>query len=82
MQKTYIRTKDVFDGKSYKHFGYCSRKAIKYGLDCVKHINKDGILELHLSGPKCQFIKYYFVTISKTDKKINGLKRLISIILT
>ena len=67
MQKTYIRTKDVSDGKSYKHFGYCSRKAIKYGLDCVKHINKDGILELHLSGPKCQFIKYYFE--SKNDKK-------------
>ena len=82
MQKTYIRTKDIFDGKSDKHFGYCSRKAIKYGLDCVKCTNEDGILELHLSGPKCQFIKYYFATISKTDKKINGLKRLISIILT
>ena len=86
MSKTFIRTSDVFNIKNKSvnetYFAYCLRKAIKYGLKCVPNSKDEGIIELKLSGSKKQFVKYYLTTMFKTTNKIDGIKRLISIICT
>ena len=86
MTKTFIRTRDIFDIDNgsirQRYFKYCYEAALKCGLQCVQRTNKDGFIVLELSGPKCQFVKYYFKTLSKTTSKMDGVKRLISIIFT
>lgn len=85
MSKIYIRTCDIFDNKDvnvrWKYFMSCHEKALKCGLLCACHI-EDEIMTLRMSGSKWQFIKYYSVTLLKTENKLNGIKRLISIICT
>lgn len=83
MSKIYIRTKDVFNiydaNFNQKCLNYCYEKALKYGILCGKTYNKKHWV-LELAGPKHQVVKYYFVTMLKTTNKINGIKRLISVI--
>lgn len=79
MAKTYIHTCDIFDEKSRKdridHYKFCYRKALKCGLTCKCFIDVDEP-RLELSGTKRQFVKYYWLTLLKTDYKIGGIKRL------
>lgn len=87
MSKTYIRTYDIFnfddEGKNIKYAIYCYNKAIKCGIDCVYSLNKkDNHRILELRGSKYSFIKYYIVTLFKSNSIVDGVKRLISIITT
>lgn len=86
MSKTYIRTSDVFNIENkivnQRYSKYCYEKAIKLGIQCKKHMNEQHFMALELSGSKCQLVKYYLITMFKTSNKLDGVKRLISIITT
>ena len=86
MNKTYIRTRDIFNIKDKsirkRYFDYCYNKALKCGLICQVHINEKHLPVLYLEGSKCHFIKYYFVTMFATANRMDGVKRLISIVKT
>ena len=83
MSKNCIRTSDIFnfedEKKRMKYFDFCREAALKCGLMCKCHVN--GIkTTLFMWGSKRQFIKYYFITLFKTKYKVDGVKRIISII--
>lgn len=85
MSKNYIRTSDIFDIEDAKkrmmYFNFCHEKALKYGLTCDYHIEGKNTT-LFMEGSKLQYIKYYLATLFKTKYKMDGIKRLISIIFT
>ena len=84
MRKIYIRTSDVFDYKDevkrMKYFDFCHKKALKCGLICRCHI--DGVnTKLFIKGSKWNIIKYYLVTVFKTeDNIVDAIKRITSLI--
>ena len=86
MRKIYIKTSDVFDykdeAKRMKYFDFCHKKALKCGLICRCHI--DGVdTKLFIEGSKWDIIKYYLITVFKTeDNIIDAIKRITSLILT
>lgn len=86
MRKTYIHTCDVFnhgdEGARQRCFISCYKKALlNRGLiNCVHY--EDDRITLELWGTKYQFIKYYLLTLLKTEHKVDGVKRLISIVFT
>ena len=86
MRKIYIRTSDVFDykdeAKRMKYFDFCHKKALKCGLICRCHI--DGVnTKLFIEGSKWNIIKYYLVTVFKTeDNTVDAIKRITSLIFT
>ena len=86
MRKIYIKTSDVFDYKDevkrMKYFDFCHKKALKCGLICRCHI--DGVnTKLFIEGSKWNIIKYYLVTVFKTeDNTIDAIKRITSLIFT
>ena len=83
MSKIYIRTRDVFNIEDAKkrmaYFNFCHEKALKCGLTCKSHIDGTNTM-LFTIGSKGCYIKYYLVTMFKTEHKLNGIKRLIEII--
>lgn len=84
MSKTYIRTFDIFsienDKKRTMVFDFCHKKALESGLKCQCHLEGTNT-KLFMEGSKWQFVKYYSMTILKHErKKIDGIKRLVSII--
>ena len=85
MSKNYIRTFDVFNIEDAKkrmaYFNFCHEKALKCGLICKCHIEGTNTT-LFMEGDKLCYIKYYLATLTKTDYKMDGIKRLISIIFT
>ena len=85
MSKTYIRTFDIFNIEDAKkrmiYFNFCHEKALKYGLICKCRIEGKNTT-LFMEGSKLQYIKYYLATLLKTEYKMDGIKRLISIIFT
>lgn len=85
MHKTYIRTCDIFEYRNQEkrmaYFNFCHKKALECGLTCRSHINGMDTT-LFIEGQKSKVVKYYLVTIFKTKDGIDGIKRLISIILT
>lgn len=86
MRKIYIRTSDVFEYKDkvkrMKYFDFCHKKALKCGLICRCHI--DGVnTKLFIEGSKWDIIKYYLITVFKTeDNIIDAIKRITSLIFT
>lgn len=86
MRKIYIRTSDIFEYKDevkrMKYFGFCHKKALKCGLICRCHI--DGVnTKLFIEGSKWDIIKYYLITVFKTeDNTIDAIKRITSLIFT
>lgn len=85
MSKTYIRTFDIFniedEKKRMEYFDFCRESALKSGLICLCHI--DGMnTTLFMEGSKQQFVRYYSISLLKTKRKIDGIKRLMSIIFT
>ena len=84
MRKIYIKTSDVFDYKDevkrMKYFDFCHKKALKCGLICRCHI--DGVnTKLFIKGSKWNVIKYYLVTVFKTeDSIVDAIKRITSLI--
>ena len=84
MRKIYIRTSDIFEYKDevkrMKYFDFCHKKALKCGLICRCHI--DGVnTKLSIEGSKWDIIKYYLVTVFKTeDNIIDAIKRITSLI--
>ena len=86
MRKIYIRTSDVFDykdeAKRMKYFDFCHKKALKCGLICRCHI--DGVnTKRFIEGSKWNIIKYYLVTVFKTeDNTVDAIKRITSLIFT
>ena len=85
MAKTMFHTYDVFDIKDsktrWKWFDICHNQALKCGLTCRCFIENPHFLKLELWGSKQQFIKYYFITLAKTERKLEGIKRLMSFII-
>lgn len=85
MRKIYIRTSDIFgykdEVKRMKYFDFCLKKALKCGLICRCHI--DGVnTKLFIEGSKWNIIKYYLITVFKTeDNTIDAIKRIASLIL-
>ena len=86
MRKIYIRTSDIFEYKDevkrMKYLDFCHKKALKCGLICRCHI--DGVnTKLFIEGSKWNIIKYYLVTVFKTeDNIIDAIKRITSLIFT
>ena len=86
MRKIYIRTSDIFEYKDevkrMKYFDFCHKKALKCGLICRCHI--DGVnTKLFIEGSKWDIIKYYMITVFKTeDDTIDAIKRIVSLIFT
>ena len=86
MRKIYIRTSDIFEYndevKRMKYFDFCHKKALKCGLICRCHI--DGVnTKLFIEGSKWDIIKYYLITVFKTeDNTIDAIKRITSLIFT
>ena len=86
MRKIYIRTSDIFEYKDkvkrMKYLDFCHKKALKCGLICRCHI--DGVnTKLFIEGSKWDIIKYYLITVFKTeDKTIDAIKRITSLIFT
>ena len=86
MKKIYIKTSDIFnykdEVKSMKYFDFCHKKELKCGLICRCHI--DGVnTKLFIEGSKWDIIKYYLVTVFKTeDNTIDAIKRIASLIFT
>lgn len=80
----YFHTFDIFDNENLQtgieYFKYCYGKALDCGLICKCILNEHEYPQLELWGTKTQFIKYYFVTLSKCDYKIEGIKRLLKFI--
>lgn len=85
MTKTCIHTKDIFNikdtEKKMKYFNSCHKKALKCGLTCRCIIDQP-FMELELWGSKWQFIKYYVNTLLKCQRKMDAIKRVMSIITT
>lgn len=83
MKKIGFHTYDIFDIKDNdtrkKMFDSCHKKALKCGLQCRCIIDRDWRLELW--GFKCQFIKYYLITLFENVSKTYGIKRLVSFII-
>ena len=86
MRKIYIKTSDIFEYKDevkrMKYFDFCHKKALKCGLICRCHI--DGVnTKLFIEGSKWDIIKYYLITVFKTeDKTRDAIKRTTSLIFT
>ena len=86
MRKIYIKTSDIFkykdEVKRMKYFDFCHKKALKCGLICRCHI--DGVnTKLFIEGSKWDIIKYYLVTVFKTeDNTVDAIKRITSLIFT
>ena len=86
MKKIYIKTSDIFNYKDevkrMKYFDFCHKKALKCGLICRCHI--DGVnTKLFIKGSKWDIIKYYLITVFKTeDDTIDAIKRIVSLIFT
>ena len=86
MRKIYIRTSDIFgykdEVKRMKYLDFCHKKALKCGLICRCHI--DGVnTKLFIEGSKWDIIKYYLITVFKTeDKTRDAIKRTTSLIFT
>ena len=86
MRKIYIRTSDIFEYKDevkrMKYLDFCHKKALKCGLICRCHI--DGVnTKLFIEGSKWDIIKYYLITVFKTeDNTIDSIKRITSLIFT
>ena len=86
MKKVYIKTSDIFNYKDevkrMKYFDFCHKKALKCGLICRCHI--DGVnTKLFIEGSKWDIIKYYLITVFKTeDDTIDAIKRIVSLIFT
>ena len=86
MRKIYIRTSDIFNYKDevkrMKYFDFCHKKALKCGLICRCHI--DGVnTKLFIEGSKWNIIKYYLITVFKTeDTTVDAIKRITSLIFT
>ena len=86
MKKVYIKTSDIFNYKDevkrMKYFDFCHKKALKCGLICRCHI--DGVnTKLFMEGSKWDIIKYYLITVFKTeDDTIDAIKRIVSLIFT
>ena len=86
MRKIYIRTSDIFEYKDevrrMKYFDCGHKKALKGGVICRCHI--DGVnTKLFIEGSKWDIIKYYLVTVFKTeDNTIDAIKRITSLIFT
>ncbi len=82
---TYIRTYVVFniedEKKRTEWFDFCRENALKCGLTCKCHVNGTNTT-LFMEGAKRRFVKYYLITLLKTKYKIDGIKRLVSIIFT
>lgn len=78
-----IHTKDIFnfndEKEKWRCFDFCHKEALKCGLTCRCIIDKS-FMELELWGSKSQFVKYYIKTLTKCQRKTNGIKRLVSII--
>lgn len=85
MSKKHIHTYDIFDIKDVKinkkYFNFCHKEALRCGMQCRCYI-KQPYMKLELWGNKYQFIKYYLNTLSKCSHKMNGVKRLASIIVS
>lgn len=83
MSKTYIRTFDLFNiednKKRMRCFDFCRKKALECGLICRCHLESTNT-KLFMRGSKWQFVKYYSTTLLKTERKIDGIKRLVSVI--
>ncbi len=82
MRKTYIRTEDIFSKDAVKYFNACYQTALKCKLICMVKATRNSGITLCMSGAKKSFIKYYILTLLKTEKKTGGVKRLFSIICT
>ena len=86
MRKIYIRTSDIFghkdEVKRMECFDFCHKKALQCGLICRCHI--DGVdTKLFIEGSKWDIIKYYLITVFKTeDNTIDAIKRITSLIFT
>lgn len=83
MSKTYIRTFDLFNIKDNKkrmrYFDFCRKIALECGLICQCHLEGTNT-KLFMRGSKWQFVKYYLITLLKTERKTYGIKRLVSVI--
>lgn len=77
--KKMFRTYDAFDSVAMRYFEDCKRKAKVFHIFHYAVINNDERI-LILSGNKIQFIKYYCTTLLKWHRKIDGIRRLISVI--
>ena len=81
-----IITYDVFniDDKNIniEYFKYCARAAKKCGVFDTFGVDDKGFPKINLRGRKSSMVRYYFKTIFKSSNKLNGIKRLIDIILT
>ena len=77
---------DVFniDDKNIniEYFKYCARVAKKCGVFDTFGVDDKGFLKINLRGRKCSMVRYYFKTIFKSLNKLDGIKRLVDIILT
>ena len=86
MRKIYIKTSDIFpykdEVKRMEYFDFCHKKALKCGLICRCHI--DGVnTKLFIEGSKWNIIKYYLITVFKTeDNTVDAIKRITSLIFT
>lgn len=83
MSKTYIHTRDIFDISDQnirgRYFDFCYNKALECGIECRCYVESN-VPNIELWGSKCQLIKYYLVTLTKCSHKLDGVKRLISVI--
>lgn len=84
MSKTIHYTRDIFNITDQKikmeYFGFCYKKALECGLTCICE-DVESTPKLELAGTKWQFVKYYFLTLTKCERKRKGIKRLLSFIL-
>lgn len=83
MNKTEFHTTDIFNINDvetrWRYFDFCHKEALKCGLTC-KCIMDQTFMKLELWGNRCQFFKYYFKTLKMCLKKMDGVKRLASVI--
>lgn len=85
MMTKMIHTIDIFNNKTMakgqKYLDFCLEKALQCGL-AYKCYTGSPFAKLELWGSKHAFVKYYFVTLLKCDNKMDGIKRLVSIMRT
>lgn len=85
MSKTIFHTYDIFNSTDQKinieYFDFCHKKALRCGLSCVCIDMESRVPKLKLTGTKWEFIKYYFLTLTKCECKWKGIKRLLSFVL-
>ena len=81
-----IITYDVFDiddkNINIEYFKYCARAAKKCGVFDTFGVDDKGFPKINLRGRKFSMVQYYFKTIFKSSNKLDGIKRLVDIILT